>query len=132
MSNFPVNPDLATFSDVIYSEAAVLAAFGKNFTLDQLQPVDNKSNQRSFTYAGDPSSPWPIGRWNNEIVYNLQAGEYSLAWSNFQAYYIGVLIPLGYPLIVLNSVEWKLNIIEATAEVYPIITFNFLPFEPIP
>ncbi len=132
MSNYPVNPDLATFSDVVYDETAVLSAFGKNFTLDQLQPVKNASIQRSFTYCHNSLAAYPYGRWNNEVVYGLQSTEYGLAYSNFIAFYLGVLIPLGYPMLVINNVVWNVNTIQSSGNVYPDITFNFLVFEPIP
>ena len=132
MSNFPVNPDLATSSIVIYDEAAVIAAWGKNFSLDQLQPKRKQDNwaSRVFSYVQNPSTSYPIADWNDEATNGYQGAEYANAYSLFFAYYQLSLVAYC-PMLIVTRIDFE-DIIKAANSVHVMIQFHYIPFEPIP
>lgn len=132
MSNFPVNPDLGTSSIVIYDESAVVAAWGKNYSIEQLQPRqknDNFSN-RIFSYVQDPATSYPIADWNDEATNGYQGAEYQQAFALFFAYYQLVLVN-ECPLLVVTHITFE-DIIRTATSVHVMIQFHYIPFEPIP
>ena len=132
MSNFPVNPDLATSSIIIYDEAVVVAAWGKNFNIEELQPKEKQDTlgNRIFSYVQDPATSYPIADWNDEATYNYQGAEYQQAFALFKAYYDLVLAPVC-PMVIITRIDFE-DIIKTAAFVHCMIQFHYIPFEPIP
>lgn len=132
MSNFPVNPDLATSSIVLYDEAAVVGFWGKNFNIEELQPKQKQDNfgNRIFSYVQDPATSYPLADWNDEATFQYQGAEYAQAFALFRAYYELVLAE-KCPLLVVTNITFE-DIIKSAAFVHCMIQFHYIPFEPIP
>jgi len=132
MSNFPVNPDLATSSIVIYDESVVVPIWGKNFNIEELQPRQKNDNfgSRFFSYVQDPATSYPINDWNDEATNNYQGVEYNQAFALFFAYYQLVLVNYC-PMLVVTRIDFE-DIIKAGNSVHCMIQFHYIPFEPIP
>ena len=132
MSNFPVNPDLATSSIVLYDESIVVANFGKNFSLDQLQPRQKQDTfgNRIFSYVQDPATSYPIADWNDEATNGYQGAEYAQAFSLFEAYY-GLVLAVECPMVIITRIDFE-DIIKTASFVHVMIQFHYIPFEPIP
>lgn len=132
MSNFPVNPDLATSSIVIYNESVVVPIWGKNFNIEELQPRQKPDvfANRIFSYVQDPATSYPIADWNDEATNGYQGAEYSQAYALFFAYYKLVLVN-KCPLLVVTNITFE-DIIKAGTAVHVMIQFHYIPFEPIP
>jgi hypothetical protein len=133
MSNFPVNPDLATSSILVYDESAVVAQFGKNLTIEQLQPRQkfNQYGSRVFSYVQDPLTSYPINDWNDEATNGYQGAEFAQAFSLFENFYSLQLVPNDVAMCIITRIEFE-DIIRAGTSVHCMIQFYYIPFEPIP
>ena len=123
MINFPVNPDEAAISQVVYNETAVFALTGKNFTQDMLIPADMSIQSREFVYIRPTNCD--ITDWNDEATNGFQTALWVDGYQAFYNYYTNILIPLKIRMCVIF--HWEIEYVLSGSKIHPGVKFKYLP-----